>query len=126
MRSSLISSAAVLVATTGLTNLVRADNCALGSELVEGNWYCQVVDTIVYSGIGGSGSYNQVTDMDSSSGSCASSQVAYSGNLAPLNEEVSGRLLLLEYRTVLTEPFQLGFFTLPWSFATQTIRSLHP
>lgn len=68
---------------------VSADLCAHGSTDDNGNYYCQKVNAITYTGVGGSGSYNKVTAMDSSSGSCSSSPHSYSGSLAPLDEEVS-------------------------------------
>ncbi|EME79386.1 uncharacterized protein MYCFIDRAFT_212204 [Pseudocercospora fijiensis CIRAD86] len=67
---------------------VSADLCAHGSTDVNGNWYCQEVKAITYSGVGGSGSYNKVTSMGSS-GSCSSTPYGYSGSMAPLDEEVS-------------------------------------
>ena len=41
-----------------------------------------------YCGVGGGGKYNQVTMMDGTSGACSSSPFAYSGTLAPMNEDV--------------------------------------
>lgn len=78
---------AAVVALTG--NVVHADLCATGATEIGGNWYCQAVSAITYTGLGGTGSYNKVTDMDSTSGACASESQAYSGSLAPLDEEVS-------------------------------------
>lgn len=80
---------AALAAAAYLSNLVRADDCSQGSTEIEGNWYCQAVTTVQYSGLGVSGTYNRVTDMDSSSGACSSTSQAYSGNLSPLDEEVN-------------------------------------
>lgn len=65
-----------------------ADQCATGSTLSGGNWYCQPVKAIQYSNVGHSGSYNKVTGM-SSSGVCSNTPTKYSGSLAPLDEEVS-------------------------------------
>lgn len=65
-----------------------ADQCASGSTLDGGNYFCQLVDAIQYSNVGHDGSYNKVTSMGSD-GSCASSPVSYTGSLAPLDEEVS-------------------------------------
>lgn len=53
-----------------------------------GNYYCRLVNAITYLSVGGDGSYNRVTSMDSTSGTCASSPVGYSGSLSPLDEEV--------------------------------------
>ena len=87
MRFFLNINAAVLVAAA--LKLVRADNCAAGSTDIAGNWYCQAVDTIQYTGFGGSGTYNQITNMNSANGQCSSKPVSYSGSMAPLDEEVS-------------------------------------
>ncbi|KAK5172018.1 target of Sbf [Saxophila tyrrhenica] len=54
-----------------------------------GNFYCQLVNAITYTSVGGSGTYQKITDMDSTSGSCASSPYDYAGSIAPLDEEVS-------------------------------------
>ena len=61
----------------------------LGCDDDNGNWFCQAVRAIVYTQVGGAGTYNRVTDMDSDSGSCSSTPQDYSGNIAPLDEEVS-------------------------------------
>jgi len=85
MLSFLETIAAVLVAAA----LAKADDCAAGSTDIAGNWYCQAVDTIQYTGFGGSGTYNQITNMNSANGQCSSQPVSYSGSMAPLDEEVS-------------------------------------
>lgn len=54
----------------------------------EGNYYCSQVDAITYTSVGGAGSYNKITNMDSNSGTCSSEAYGYSGSLSPLNEEV--------------------------------------
>lgn len=56
---------------------------------VDGNYYCSQVDAITYTSVGGDGSYDKVTNMDSNSGTCSSEPYGYSGSLSPLNEEVS-------------------------------------
>ena len=76
---------AVLSATV---QLVVADNCARGSVNIKGNFYCQPVKAITYSGVGATNSYNSVTSMGED-GKCASQPKHYSGPLAPLDEEVS-------------------------------------
>lgn len=68
---------------------VSADLCDNGSSEYEGNYYCQMVNAITYTNVGGAGSYNKVTNMDSGSGTCSSTPFGYSGSLSPLNEEVS-------------------------------------
>lgn len=65
-----------------------ADQCASGSTLDGGNYFCQLVDAIQYSNVGHAGAYNKVTSMGSD-GKCATTPVSYSGSLAPLDEEVS-------------------------------------
>ncbi|KAK0259923.1 target of Sbf [Friedmanniomyces endolithicus] len=81
----------ILTATALLAAAVVADKrdlCTDGSTDDNNNWYCQNVTAITYTGVGGSGSYNKVTSMDTS-GTCGSSPSAYSGNLSPLDQELS-------------------------------------
>ncbi|KAK0272347.1 target of Sbf [Friedmanniomyces endolithicus] len=81
----------ILTATALLAATVVADKrdlCTDGSTDDNNNWYCQNVTAITYTGVGGSGSYNKVTSMDTS-GTCGSSPSAYSGNLSPLDQELS-------------------------------------
>lgn len=42
---------------------VAADLCALGSQEIDGNSFCQPVDSIQYSNVGTPGSYNRVVYM---------------------------------------------------------------
>ncbi|PMD38099.1 hypothetical protein L207DRAFT_61110 [Hyaloscypha variabilis F] len=72
-----------------LARNVLADLCAKGKQELGGNWFCQPVQAIQYSNVGSSGSYHQITDMNSQTGSCQYQLKQYSGPLAPLNEEVS-------------------------------------
>ncbi|GIZ44354.1 hypothetical protein CKM354_000755400 [Cercospora kikuchii] len=98
MRYSL--GAAALFAAT-----VTADFCSEGSVDDGGNYYCKCVKAITYTGVGGAGSYNKITNMDSSSGACSSSPNGYSGTLAPFDEEVSLHLrgpLILKQLAVYT------------------------
>jgi hypothetical protein len=70
---------------------VAADLCAMGpKQELNGNWFCQPVKAIQYSNVGSSGSYRQITDMSSQTGSCQYKMKSFSGPLAPLDEEVSG------------------------------------
>lgn len=80
-----ILSAAALLAATVVAN--KRDLCSDGSTDDSGNYYCQEVSGIVYTGVGGEGSYNAVTDMPSS-GDCSSTPSTYSGSMAPLDQEV--------------------------------------
>ena len=78
-------SAAALLAATVVAD--KRDLCSDGSVDDGGNWYCHDVDAITYTGVGSSGSYNRVTDM-ATDGTCSSSTQAYSGDMAPFDEEV--------------------------------------
>lgn len=71
------------VLTTCLTR-VFAD-----CDFTGGNYYCEQVDAVVYSGIGYSGSYQDVTNMDEDSCVCSQSSKSVGGTLSPLNEELS-------------------------------------
>lgn len=79
------SSVKALTVLSSLATLIKAD-CQLSSD---GNYYCATTDAIIYSNVGTSGSYNDVTSMDESSCACTSEPVGFSGNLAPLDEELS-------------------------------------
>lgn len=81
-----LAAGAVLAAT--FTGAV-ADLCADGSVDDNGNWYCQEVDAVTYTGLSGTGSYNKVTSMDSTTSVCDSTPFGYSGSMSPLDEEVS-------------------------------------
>ncbi|KAH9826275.1 Protein TOS1 [Teratosphaeria destructans] len=85
MRCSL--TAAVLLAASAVAD--KRDLCSDGSTDDNGNWYCQKVTAITYTGVGGEGTFQRVTNMDSGSGSCAQSKQSYSGNISPLDQEVS-------------------------------------
>jgi hypothetical protein len=76
--------AAALLAATAYAQLECTDDGG-------GNWYCDLVNAITYTGVGGEGSYNRITNMDSSSGTCSSAPFGYSGSLSPLNEPVSSK-----------------------------------
>ena len=94
MRSLLAAGAAIAMSMSGV---VATDCSSPSSEKITGNTYCASVDKITYQGVGGTGSYNKITNMDPKSGSCSSVPFSYSGSLAPLNEEVcspSGALFL--------------------------------
>lgn len=89
MKQFASAAAALLYATTAYANVEERDLCSSGSTDDNGNWYCQSVQAITYTGVGGSGTYNKITNMDSNSGSCSSSPFGYSGTMSPLDEEVS-------------------------------------
>lgn len=61
--------------------------CAAGSaQEINGNWYCQAVKAITYTGFGTTGSYKKVTNM--ASGVCGSTPFTYGGTTSPMDEEV--------------------------------------
>ncbi|KUJ24321.1 uncharacterized protein LY89DRAFT_572863 [Mollisia scopiformis] len=62
--------------------------CALGSQEIDGNWFCQPVSGIQYSNVGSPGAYNRIVAMNTD-GSCDSVPQSFSGPLSPLDEEVS-------------------------------------
>lgn len=68
-----------------LSTLSKADQCTFSG----GNYYCSETDAIIYSNVGTSSSYQDVTSMDENTCACSSSAKTFSGNLAPLNEELS-------------------------------------
>lgn len=85
MKQFVTTAATLLLAAGAVAD--KRDLCSEGTTDDNGNWYCQAVDAITYSGVGSSGSYNKITAM-SGSGSCSSSPQGYSGTLAPFDEEV--------------------------------------
>lgn len=66
-----------------------------------GNYYCSSTNKVTYQNVGYSGSYKDVTNMDESSGKCTQKSKSFSGNLSPLDEELSvhfrGPLKLLKF-----------------------------
>jgi hypothetical protein len=65
-----------------------ADNC--NSKILfelEGNVYCTAVEAIRYENVGTPGTYDQIVKM-SPDGKCSFVPKAFSGPLAPLDEEV--------------------------------------
>ncbi|KAI4729580.1 hypothetical protein E4T49_02701 [Aureobasidium sp. EXF-10728] len=85
MKNFIAASAFLAASISG----AAADLCSKGSVDDNGNWYCQAVDAITYTGMMGKGNYNKITNMDSNSGSCSSTPYGYSGEMSPLDEEVS-------------------------------------
>lgn len=78
----------VVAASLALLFGANADQCAAGSSLIGGNWYCQHVEAIRYSNVGTAGSYKEVIEMKAD-GTCKSKTKHFKGPLSPLNEEVS-------------------------------------
>lgn len=81
------TAALALLASAGVSNaLIQQCN---GKAVDEGgNWYCGAVNHILYQGLGGKGSFKAVTGMGSG-GECNYEEKAFSGPLAPLDEDVS-------------------------------------
>ncbi|KAI5967297.1 TOS1 [Candida margitis] len=90
-------STATLFAVLSSILSVEASSCSYDG----GNYYCSETSKVVYKGIGFSGSYKDVTNMDEDSGSCSQESYSFSGNLSPLDEELSvhfrGPLKLLQF-----------------------------
>lgn len=83
----------VFVAASSLALLSGslADQCASGSSLLGGNWYCQPVEAIRYMNVGTAGSYKEVIQMNAD-GTCKRRAKPFSGPLSPLDEEVRNSL----------------------------------
>lgn len=79
-KSTLYSIASILASITS----VSAD-----CDYIDGNYYCNSVTAVKYQNLGFSGSYQDVTAMDESSCSCSSEAFSFSGEMAPLDEELS-------------------------------------
>ncbi|CDO92478.1 unnamed protein product [Kluyveromyces dobzhanskii CBS 2104] len=73
------------VASTALLAAVARAGC----DYVAGNYYCSETNAVVYSDVGYSGHYSDVTSMDESSCQCSQSSLSFSGSLSPLDEELS-------------------------------------
>lgn len=67
----------------------------------DGNYYCSETKKVIYKGIGFKGTYQDVTNMDETSGTCTQESYSFSGNLSPLDEELSvhfrGPIRLLQF-----------------------------
>ncbi len=80
--------ALLALASALLYQFALADLCALGSQDVDGNVFCQAVNSIQYSNVGTPGQYNRITYMGSD-GTCQSTPQHFSGPNSPLDGEVS-------------------------------------
>ena len=74
----------IIPALLALAGPIKAD-CTFSG----GNWYCSQTDAIIYTNVGISSSYMEVTNMDESTCQCQQVSFPFSGSLAPLNEELS-------------------------------------
>lgn len=84
-----------------LSLLAAVTTVEAGCSYVSGNYYCDEVEAVVYSNVGYSGSYKDVTNMDEDSCECTQESVSFSGSNSPLDEELSvhfrGPLKLLQF-----------------------------
>lgn len=71
------------------------------AQEINGNWYANEVKKMKITGLGGSGEYNSVTDMDFNSETCSSKPVQYSGPLGPLGKGVCSLSHLVSSPTML-------------------------
>lgn len=69
--------------------LASITSVAADCDFIDGNYYCNSVSAIQYQNLGFSGSYQDVTLMDDQSCSCSSQSVSFSGEMAPLDGELS-------------------------------------
>ncbi|CAI5758373.1 unnamed protein product [Candida verbasci] len=87
--------------TTLFTLLASIISVSADCTFDGGNYYCSETKKVVYQGIGYSGTYQDVISMDESSGTCQQQSFSFSGNLSPLDEELSvhfrGPLKLLQF-----------------------------
>lgn len=58
-------------------------------QMIAGNYYCSKTDAAIYSNVGFSGSYQDVTSMDEQSCVCSQQPFSFGGALAPFDEELS-------------------------------------
>ncbi|KAK6074778.1 hypothetical protein SCUP234_08066 [Seiridium cupressi] len=76
--------AAIVLASAAV---VSAD-CSVTSFEENGNWFCQAVSLIKYEGLDTTGTYSAVSAMNTD-GTCSFEDKAYSGSIAPFDEELS-------------------------------------
>jgi len=73
-------------------SLVGADIGCTGTSIKSSNnWYCSAVTRMSYQGVGpvGNSAYPLVVHMNGVTGECEKTSQAFSGKLAPLNDDVS-------------------------------------
>lgn len=81
---------AVLAITTGVAG---QGGCRANKGFMEaGNYYCDSVKHIHYTGVSQSGTYNKVVDMKG----CQTEPHKFDGPMAPFNEEVSLPIISLQ------------------------------
>lgn len=77
----------IAVSIALMATVVLCDFCSSGSVEIKGNHYCQPVSGILYTNVGSSGEYQDITGL-LPDGTCSSVARSFAGPLAPLNEEV--------------------------------------
>ncbi|KAI9811363.1 MAG: target of Sbf [Pycnora praestabilis] len=82
----------IIAAGAALTAIISGVNACNDPSVtaveIAGNYYCSEVTAITYKNVGGSGSYQATTNM-ADDGTCSQASTAYSGPMAPMDEEVS-------------------------------------
>ncbi|KAH3902174.1 Tos1p SCDLUD_001989 [Saccharomycodes ludwigii] len=94
---NMISNLLAIAVPFFLATVVNADDC----QLIDGNYYCSETEAVVFSNVGYSGSYSDVTSMDETSCACTQSEVTFSGSNSPFDQELSvhfrGPLKLVQF-----------------------------
>jgi len=89
---ALFSAAFAFLAFAFLLSLASPDKGCTGTgAYLGGNWYCSVVPCLSYQGVGPTSSYVYplIVNMNNETGECEKTPQAFSGKMAPLNEDVS-------------------------------------
>lgn len=102
------------VAVAMLSLSAQAQNC----QQIAGNYYCGQTDAVAFNNVGFTGTYNQITGMDSSSCTCSSQPKGFSGPIAPLNDEVFDIALISANRSFRCI-FEVLFRSLKSPFTTE-------
>ncbi|KAH0542815.1 hypothetical protein GP486_008614 [Trichoglossum hirsutum] len=89
MRGFIAAAVAIAAGISAVLGSTSEQLCAGSSQQVGGNYYCKPVKAITYTGVGYSGQYNEVALMDPATGKCQSKPRSFSGQLAPLCDEVT-------------------------------------
>lgn len=76
-----------MLATAGMGVSALTQQCTGTAVNEGGNYFCGAVDHILYQGLNTKGTYKAVTNM-LSTGECQKTDQAFSGPLAPLDQDV--------------------------------------
>ncbi|KAI9784773.1 MAG: target of Sbf [Geoglossum umbratile] len=85
----LAAGAAIAASISGVAGSTSQELCAGSTQELGGNYYCKAVKAVTYKGVGYTGSYDKVTMMDPASGQCSSAPYSFSGQLAPLCDDIA-------------------------------------